>query len=190
LGLVAFPAAQRTEPAATVVTTENLVLGVAASFDGGGWAPRNFGGFLKRLRDGAPRPPLRLDHVAHRYAYGRQYGDTGRTLGFAVTQPIGGVPGGLLVIGELHPDLASSVLAGMRNNGQWMGISIRGSYSHWDDDPACGDLWVTEVSLTRDGQQEDPGAVVLGIGRDAASLWQLLTTAACRSPDRPTRDRT
>jgi hypothetical protein len=98
----------------------------------------------------------------------------GECLEFAAVPPWDGFPGGGAVLAALHPAWAPQILAGMRGLGQWLAMSVRGwGVSFGESRP---DLWVGEVSLvSKIGDQVDPGALVLGTGPEAASVWELLT---------------
>jgi hypothetical protein len=175
--LPAAPPVQRGDLAADV-NPGNLVCGLAASLDGGGWRPGQFSRFLAWAsggRDGEPLLPLRCDHERYRITGGgMESGDVGQCLQFASVEGTGGVPGGLLCLAALHPALAPGILGSMRSRGQWAAMSVRG-VEHGD--LACGgDLWPVEVSLvSKMGDQADPDALVIGTGRDAVTAWELLT---------------
>jgi hypothetical protein len=171
MALLAFPAV-RSEPAAVDGNPDRLVCGLCASL--GEWESRQFRQFLDWQAFGGEPVPLLLDHqpalITPRSA---EPANAGTCLGFASVAASGGFPGGLLVLGALHPDSAPSILAGMRR-GQWLAMSVRGVEHGFAGEP--GDLWPVEVSLvSRVGAQLDPSALVLGYGREAASVWELLT---------------
>ena len=148
--------------------------GLAASLRA--WEPRQFARFLDWSsgdRDGEPLLPLRLDHERI-MVRGAEPADVGTCLQFASVAASGGFPGGLLVLAALHPDFAPSILGGMRSRGQFRALSVRGVEHGLLD--RGGDLWPVEVSLvSKIGDQADPGALVVGTGRDAAAAWELLT---------------
>jgi hypothetical protein len=171
----ASPPAERWEPAAADVDPEHLVCGLAASLGGSGWRPDQFSRFLDWCAYGGELLPLLLDHqpalITPRSA---EPATAGTCLKFASVAPAGDFPGGLLVLAALRPDFAPSILGSMRSHHQWMALSVRGVeyglLAHG------GDLWFFEVSLvSKIGDQADPGALVIGTGRDAAAVWELLT---------------
>ena len=180
MALVAFPAAQRAEPAAAGGNVEHLVVGMAASLSGGGWQAEQFRCFLRWHnggRDGGPLLPLLLDHQAHWFrSHGTVAANVGECLAFASVPAWDGFPGGLLVLAGLYPASAPQILRDMRNGG-WMAMSIRG----WEHSlpGAPGDLWLKEVSLvSKIGDQVDPAALVFGTGREALAVWETLTGSA------------
>ena len=165
----ASPPVERWEPAAADVDPDALVVGLAASLRE--WRPDQFTRFLGWFGHGADgeQVPLRCDHEPWLITLqGRLPRDVGRCLRFASVPPAGDFPGGLLVLAGLYRGFAPSILRDMRR-GQWMAMSVGGV--RYD-----ADLWLVEVSLVaRVGDQADPGALVIGTGRDAADAWELLT---------------
>jgi hypothetical protein len=150
------------------VYPEHLVCGLAASL--GKWQAPQFSRFVAWVsggRDGEPLPPLRCDHERYRVTgRGMESGDVGQCLAFASVAAGDGFPGGLLVLGALHPVWAPGILASM-GRGQWAAMSV-GGVQHGDD------LWPVEVSLvSRMGDQADPNALIIGTGPAAASAWEL-----------------
>lgn len=165
MAVLTAPPAGRGEQAA--VNVDHLVCGLAASLRD--WEPRQFGRFLAWCggsRDGEPMHLL-ADHQRWLFTpHGKVSAVLGRCLQFAAVPACGDFPGGLLVLAGLDPGRAAGVLASMRA-GRWTAMSV-GGVTHGDD------LWCAEVSLVRAGQQADPGALVIGTGRDAVAAWELL----------------
>jgi hypothetical protein len=174
--LLAFPA-RRWEPADVDGNPEHLVCGLAASLSGGAWRPDQFTRFLAWFGGGHDGEPVQLlcDHERWQVTpHGRESRAVGECLAFASVPAVGEVPGGLLVLAGLYPERAGQILADMRHRGRWLAMSVRGAEHGIPGRP--GDLWVCECSLvSRAGEQLDPSALVLAHGREAASVWELLT---------------
>lgn len=146
-----------------------MVVGVAASLHD--WRPEQFTRFLGWWDAGhdGESLALRVNHEPHRYTPGGVVAaDVGVCRQFASVPAGGAFPGGLVVLGELYTERAPHILADMRYRDGWGAMSVSGVRER-------GDLWVVEVSLCRRGEQADEGALVLGAGREAASVWELLT---------------
>jgi hypothetical protein len=171
------PAApERSGPAAADANPEYLVLGLAASLRA--WQPGQFAKFLAWFGDGhdGEPVPLRLNHEKWRVtSRGAEPANVGECLKFA-SVPADTTPGGLLMLGVLHPPFASGILDDMHNREQWRALSIGGAKHEWKDRREPGDLWLGEVSLVDAiGNQGDDDALVIADGRRAAVRWELLT---------------
>jgi hypothetical protein len=172
-----WPPLERSEPPATDVNPDHLVLGLAASL--GAWQPHQFTRFLAwhdSGRDGEPALPLRLNHEpAWITSHGAEPAAMGECLAFRSVPAGDSFPGGLLVLAVLYPEWAPPVLGGMR--GEWKAMSVGGA-EHAAPGEA-GDLWLAEVSLvSKIGEQADEDALVIRTGRGAVTAWELLTGEA------------
>jgi hypothetical protein len=92
----------------------------------------------------------------------------GRTLRFAmVLKPPNGIPRGLLMLAAFDANPYGDSALEVVRNGQFSGLSLGGNGR-------------PEVSLTDRPAYEN--ARVLGVGQDAASVWELLTGSALDEP--------
>jgi hypothetical protein len=173
-----WPPPQPSEPRDLPPDPQNLVCGLACSL--ANWRPDELENAAARSGD---RVPLRCNHEDFAAVIsGPGAADVGRVLRLAYVPPTGdGLPGGLLVLAEVSAIHAPWILAGMRNRGEWMAMSIRGKTYEWPSDPPGTPraLELHEVSLvSRVGEQADENALVLGSGPAALTVWELLTGEA------------